>query len=101
MAEAIGNLVENAVKYTPCGGVVALRMRASAGGLVDAIARLHGGALTLADNHPGLIASLTLPALPLAASGAIGPEHLFTEAASQLSSGLVGATGIEPVTPPV
>jgi signal transduction histidine kinase len=29
--------------------------------LVDAIARLHGGALTLADNHPGLRASLILP----------------------------------------
>ncbi len=143
LAEAIGNLVDNAVKYTPCGGVVALRMRASAGGLieiavadngpgiadidkprvterfyrcratcaaaglglglslVDAIARLHGGALRRADNHPGLIASLTLPALPPAASGSTGHEHSFTEAASQLSSRLVGATGIEPVTPPV
>ena len=29
--------------------------------LVDAIARLHGGTFNLADNHPGLIASLSLP----------------------------------------
>jgi signal transduction histidine kinase len=29
--------------------------------LVDAIARLHGGTFSLADNHPGLIASLSLP----------------------------------------
>jgi signal transduction histidine kinase len=143
LAEAIGNLVDNAVKYTPGGGVVALRMRSSAGGvteiavadngpgiadidkprvterfyrcretraaaglglglsLVDAIARLHGGALALTDNHPGLIASLTLPALPPAAAAPIGADHTSTEAASQLSRGLVGARGIEPLTPPV
>ncbi len=29
--------------------------------LVEAIARLHGGTFSLADNHPGLIASLSLP----------------------------------------
>jgi signal transduction histidine kinase len=29
--------------------------------LVDAVARLHGGALELADNHPGLRAMLVLP----------------------------------------
>ena len=29
--------------------------------LVEAIARLHGGALMLADNHPGLRATLILP----------------------------------------
>lgn len=29
--------------------------------LVDAIARLHGGTFSLADNHPGLVASLSLP----------------------------------------
>lgn len=32
--------------------------------LVDAIARLHGGTFSLADNHPGLIASLSLPLKP-------------------------------------
>jgi signal transduction histidine kinase len=30
--------------------------------LVDAVARLHGAKLTLADNHPGLCATLTFPA---------------------------------------
>ena len=106
LAQAIGNLVDNAVKYTPYGGTVELRVsplpgavieiavadngpgiadvdkprvterfyrcRATgdAAGLglglsvVDAIARLHEGALALADNDPGLIASLTIPAAP-------------------------------------
>jgi signal transduction histidine kinase len=32
--------------------------------IVAAVARLHGGSLRLADNHPGLIASLILPAPP-------------------------------------
>jgi signal transduction histidine kinase len=32
--------------------------------IVAAVARLHGGSLLLADNHPGLIASLILPAPP-------------------------------------
>lgn len=36
--------------------------------LVDAIARLHGGTFSLADNHPGLIASVSLPLKP-------GNEH--------------------------
>ncbi len=95
LAQAIGNLVDNAVKYTPYGGTVELRVsplpgavieiavadngpgiadvdkprvterfyrcRATgdAAGLglglsvVDAIARLHEGALALADNDPG------------------------------------------------
>jgi signal transduction histidine kinase len=110
LAQAIGNLVDNAVKYTPPGGAVALRIRSSPGALieiavadngpgiadidkprvterfyrcrdtcdatglglglsvVDAIARLHDGALILADNHPGLVASLRIPAAACAAT---------------------------------
>lgn len=106
LAQAVGNLVDNAVKYTPCLGAVCLRIercndteieivvadsgpgiadadkprvterfyRCGAGGetagtglglsLVEAVARLHDGRLQLNDNHPGLIASLKLPAIP-------------------------------------
>jgi signal transduction histidine kinase len=106
LAQAVGNLVDNAVKYAPPGGRVALRIahtadrqieiavaddgpgipdeekpyamqrfyrcrasEAKAGiglglSLVDAVARLHEGSLTLADNAPGLLAALRLPAPP-------------------------------------
>jgi signal transduction histidine kinase len=101
LAQAIGNLIDNAIKYTPAQGKVSLRIttgsvgqveimvadngpgiadadklrvterfyrgdRASEGiglglSVVEAIARLHSGTLTLNDNHPGLVATLTLP----------------------------------------
>jgi signal transduction histidine kinase len=32
--------------------------------IVDAVAKLHGGALQLLDNHPGLLAQMVLPLLP-------------------------------------
>jgi len=103
LAQALGNLVDNAVKYAPCHGTVSLRVgRDDAGhtdvsvadngpgipeeeklhvtarfyrcegadrpqgiglglSVVDAVARLHGGELSLHDNHPGLVARLRLP----------------------------------------
>jgi signal transduction histidine kinase len=103
LAQAVANLVDNAIKYTPAGGRVTVavarqpgqavltiadngpgvpqgerdrikerfyrleRSRSSPGSglglsLVVSVAKLHGGALTLTDNEPGLRASLTLPA---------------------------------------
>jgi hypothetical protein len=104
IAQAVGNLVDNAVKYTPRHGVITVRLAARADGqvaiavsdtgpgiaqaerertverfyrgdasrgtpgvglglsLVSAVARLHNGALEFADNQPGLVATLVLPA---------------------------------------
>jgi signal transduction histidine kinase len=102
LAQAVSNLIDNALKYVPAGGVVTVqasgapnqpveiviadngpgvpdsekpkvverfyRGDASRGtpgvglglSLVEAIAKLHGGALELTDNHPGLRARLTV-----------------------------------------
>jgi signal transduction histidine kinase len=116
LAQAVGNLVDNAVKYTPCHGAVSLRIercndkeidivvadsgpgiadtekprvtqrfyRCGAGretsgsglglSLVEAVARLHDGSLQFGDNHPGLIASLKLPAVPELAKSCTATE---------------------------
>jgi len=111
LAQALGNLVENALKYAPENGVIAITARRLAGApnntlelvvadngpgvaenerpkvverfyrgdasrgtpgvglglsVVSAVARLHGGSLTLEDNHPGLRATLLLHANPVA-----------------------------------
>lgn len=100
LTQAVGNLLDNAVKYTPAGGRIDLSVEAIAGGgvritvadngpgipetqrervlerfvrldsarslpgnglglsLVRAVASLHRACLALADNHPGLRASL-------------------------------------------
>ncbi len=104
LAQAIGNLVDNAVKYTPAGGAIRVTLDRGADGmvtvsvaddgpgiadaekpkvlerfyrgdaargaagsglglnLVEAVARLHDGALVLEDNRPGLRAVLRAPA---------------------------------------
>ncbi|MDB5368075.1 MAG: hypothetical protein JWM77_4002 [Rhodospirillales bacterium] len=103
LAQAVGNLVDNAIKYAPPQGKVEVRLerrpegdiaiavaddgpgmpdeekaraterfyrgdssRGVAGfglglSVVAAAARLHGGYVDLADNHPGLVATLVLP----------------------------------------
>lgn len=106
LAQALGNLVENALKFAPDGGVIAISAhhpqrdmveivvadngpgiadderprvverfyrgdvsRGTPGvglglSVVSAVARLHGGALQLADNRPGLRATLQIAVSP-------------------------------------
>ncbi|WP_306397946.1 sensor histidine kinase [Telluria beijingensis] len=108
LAQALGNMADNALKFAPVRGTIAItarrldadtvavvvadngpgipehertrvierfyRVDASRGtpgvglglSVVSAVARLHGGALTLEDNHPGLRATLRLQANPAA-----------------------------------
>lgn len=103
LAQAVSNLIDNAIKYSAPGGKVAVHAGLAEGGIriavrdrgpgirdeekpkvlqrfyrcessratpgvglglsmVATVARLHGALLTLADNHPGLAATLMLPA---------------------------------------
>jgi signal transduction histidine kinase len=104
LAQAVSNLIDNALKYVPPGGTVSVKAERGAGdaveiavadngpgvadsekprlverfyrgdasrgtpgvglglSLVDAVARLHGGLLELADNNPGLRARLVVMA---------------------------------------
>ena len=113
LAQALGNMVDNALKYAPVRGAIAIsarrldadtvqivvadngpgipvhertrvierfyRVDASRGtpgvglglSVVSAVARLHGGTLTLADNHPGLRATLRIGAMTAAAPGSV------------------------------
>lgn len=115
LAQAIGNLVDNAVKFVPFGGTVTLTLSRRKDGQIEvavsdngpgipdlekpqvterfyrgdasrgtpgiglglsvvaAVARLHGGALSLTDNFPGLNAVVILPT---AAQAAMQQEKL-------------------------
>ncbi|RXZ36865.1 HAMP domain-containing protein [Oxalobacteraceae bacterium CAVE-383] len=106
LAQAIANLIDNALKYARKNGSIKVDTFVDAGGriqiavsddgpgipdadkikvlerfyrgdtsrgtpgvglglsLVSAVARLHGGQLSLADNHPGLVATLILAQIP-------------------------------------
>jgi signal transduction histidine kinase len=123
LAQAVGNLVDNALKYTPAGGRIAVEVsqrrgdctelavrddgpgipdadkpkaterffrgdasRGSPGvglglSIVEAVARLHGGALRLEDNHPGLSARMLIAAREGRARTVIAPQAAAAPAA--------------------
>jgi signal transduction histidine kinase len=120
LAQAIGNLIDNALKYAPERGHITVVVRrdgergievavaddgpgipdeekpkvserfyrsdTSRGtpgvglglSLVEAVARLHGGTLEFADNHPGLRAALLLAPLSCANAGVAAANVLAT-----------------------
>jgi signal transduction histidine kinase len=124
LAQAVGNLIDNALKFVPAKGAVSARaVRAADGGveivvadngpgipeserdkvtqrfyrgdasrgtpgvglglsLVAAVAKLHGGALELGDNRPGLRAALRLPARAEPAPAALASAAVANSAGS-------------------
>jgi len=131
LAQALGNMVDNALKYAPVRGAIAIsaqridadtvqivvadngpgipvhertrvierfyRVDASRGtpgvglglSVVSAVARLHGGTLTLADNHPGLRATLHIGAMTPATSASTSARA----SGSGLGSGSTSTSG--------
>jgi signal transduction histidine kinase len=152
LAQAIGNLIDNALKYTSDGGLISVEVQTVADGkaritvaddgpgipdeekpkvstrfyrgdasrgtpgvglgltLVASVAKVHGGALELADNNPGLRAQMVIPAQPPGAAGALhsvlvgpatgpaltGPALTGPALTGAALTGPGGATGVEP-----
>lgn len=130
LAQAIGNLIDNALKYTSAGGAISVEVQsltqdkvqitvaddgpgipdaekpkvsarfyrgdASRGTpgvglgltLVASVAKVHGGALELADNNPGLRANMIISAQ----SGATSALSAGSAGASAIDPGAAGAT---------
>jgi signal transduction histidine kinase len=118
LAQAIGNLIDNALKYTSAGGAISVEVQAipdsnvqitvaddgpgipdeekpkvsarfyrgdaSRGTpgvglgltLVASVAKVHGGALELGDNNPGLRATMTISAHSAGATSALEPPRV-------------------------
>ena len=62
--------------------------------LVAAVAKLHGGALELSDNHPGLRAQMLIAAQSVEGAGALEPAR-----AAQLAAGAPAAVLAAEVAP--
>jgi signal transduction histidine kinase len=134
LAQAIGNLIDNALKYTNAGGAITVEVRcladdkveiavaddgpgipdaekpkvstrfyrgdASRGTpgvglgltLVASVAKVHGGALELADNQPGLRANMLISAQSAGATGAVpAPRNQPAAAAAAEASAQAAA----------
>ena len=132
LAQAIGNLIDNALKYTTAGGAISVEVQAlpedrvqitvaddgpgipdeekpkvsarfyrgdaSRGTpgvglgltLVASVAKVHGGALELADNNPGLRAHMIISAQPAGATGALQTAHTEASVAAGTAEPAVG-----------
>jgi signal transduction histidine kinase len=141
LAQAIGNLIDNALKYTPVGGAISVEVRplvdnrvgisvaddgpgipdedkpkvstrfyrgdASRGtpgvglglALVASVAKVHGGALELADNNPGLRALMSIAAAPAglpAAKTETSPAATAGVLATEVSGAATAAGTVAP-----
>jgi signal transduction histidine kinase len=129
LAQAIGNLIDNALKYTSDGGAINVEVQTLADGrvritvaddgpgipdeekpkvsarfyrgdasrgtpgvglgltLVASVAKVHGGALELADNNPGLRAHMIVAAQSPGTSGALHTARTEPAASAQPAMG--------------
>jgi signal transduction histidine kinase len=139
LAQAIGNLIDNALKYTTDGGLISVEVQTVADGkvwitvaddgpgipdeekpkvstrfyrgdasrgtpgvglgltLVASVAKVHGGALELADNNPGLRAHMVIPvqspgAADVLHSALTGPAAAAAEPLTEPPAGATEAT---------
>jgi len=138
LAQAIGNLIDNALKYTSDGGLITVEVQSQADGnvwitvaddgpgipdeekpkvstrfyrgdasrgtpgvglgltLVASVAKVHGGALELADNNPGLRANMIIPAQPPGATGALLSTRAQPAAPAESTAGMDPSAGTGP-----
>ena len=138
LAQAIGNLIDNALKYTSDGGLITVEVQSQADGnlwitvaddgpgipdeekpkvstrfyrgdasrgtpgvglgltLVASVAKVHGGALELADNNPGLRANMIIPAQPPGATGALVSTRAQLAALAESTAGIDPSAGTGP-----
>jgi signal transduction histidine kinase len=131
LAQAIGNLIDNALKYTSSGGAISVEVQVLDDGkvqlsvaddgpgipddekpkvsarfyrgdasrgtpgvglgltLVASVAKVHGGAVELADNHPGLRAKMIISAQSGGTTSALEPAR--TEVAGPAGEAPAGA----------
>jgi signal transduction histidine kinase len=127
LAQAIGNLIDNALKYTSSGGAISVEVQVLADGkvqlsvaddgpgipddekpkvsarfyrgdasrgtpgvglgltLVASVAKVHGGALELADNHPGLRAKMIISAQSGGTTSALEPARTVGTAGTEVA----------------
>ncbi|MDB5771650.1 MAG: sensor histidine kinase [Burkholderia sp.] len=129
LAQAIGNLIDNALKYAKQDGAVSIEARRRSSRMIEVVvaddgpgipdeekprvverfyrsdasratpgvglglsmvaaaARLHGGSLELADNHPGLRATLILALRDMSGHSQEIPAHTSHQEHSRLAAG--------------
>jgi signal transduction histidine kinase len=75
LAQAVGNLVDNAVKFIPLQGAVSLRIAPSCTGQIEIIVADNGPGIADAEKPRVHRALLPRPRKPLRGGDRVGPEH--------------------------